>query len=134
MKKRLSALFVIILILGIIFSGCKSKEENIVESKDTEEITVVGTWKIISASDEASGLDLTGEQLEAFGLDQYSVEFKEDGTLTAVMGSDTSEGTYTFQDTTVTADIDGKTITAQLENNQLTFEESGATIVIEKDN
>lgn len=133
MKKRLSALLAMILILCIALSGCKRQDENIAESKDTEEFTVVGIWKIVSAKEESTGLELTKEQLKDFELDQYYVEFKEDGTVIAVMGEDTIEGTYTFEDNMVTADIDGKTITSQLENNQLTVKESDVTVVIEKE-
>jgi C-terminal lipocalin-like domain len=126
MKRRISALLSMLLVCCLVFAGCSSKEN--------EKASLAGSWKIISLSEETSGLELTGDQLEAFGFGDYSIELKEDGSLSATIGEEATEGTYTVEDNSISVTIDNETITGQIEDNKITISDSGATLVLEKDN
>lgn len=129
MKKRISVLLSILLVCCFIFAGCSSKE-----NEKNEKTSLAGPWKIISLSEETSGMELSGEQLEAFGFGDYAIELREDGSLTAKVGTETIEGTYTVENNSISVTIDEETITGQIEDNKITISDSGATLILEKDN
>lgn len=129
MKKRVSGLVLtVLLVFCFVLAGCGSK------SKNDDAAAVIGTWNLVSASDATSGVEVTKEQLETVGINGFSFEFKEDGavTFTPSAGADVLEGTYTVKSDEVTIQVDGTTTIGKLADNQMTMEEDGASIVLEK--
>lgn len=123
MKKRISFLMTMMLICSFLLMGC---------SKDKGESVFVGTWTLLSVSEESTGLEITGDQLTALGMENFTIELKKDGSLVATIGTETEEGTYTVEGTTATLTVDGSSLTGELKDNQITIADSGAKIVLEK--
>lgn len=129
MKKRVSGLVLtVLLVFCFVLAGCGSK------SKNDDAKAVIGTWNLVSASEATSGVEVTKDQLETFGLNGFSFEFKEDGTLTftPTAGAEVLEGTYTVKGDEATIKVDGSTIIGKITDNQMTMEEDGTSIVLEK--
>lgn len=124
MKRRISLLFTVLLTLCFVLAGCGSKQ-------DTS--AVEGTWTLVSATEESSGTEISGDLLEAAGLNNFGFEFKSDGTVIATMGTDTPmEGTYTLKDNTVTVIVDDMQSVGEIDGSKMTMEDSDITIVLEK--
>jgi hypothetical protein len=121
MKKRFSLLITILFTLCLVLAGCASKRT----------ASVVGTWKIVSANEKSSGLELEGEQLEEFGLNDITFEFKDNGHVTVKMSADSSEeGIYSVEDNTVTITEGITDITGEINDTSMTINESDITIVL----
>lgn len=124
MKKRLSLLITILFTLCLVLAGCAG-------GKRTS--SVEGTWKIVSATEESSGLVLEGDQLQEYGFADISFEFKSKGMVTIKMNADTSEdGVYSVEDNTVKITQGATELTGEVDGTSLTITDSGLTIVLEK--
>lgn len=123
MKNRFTLFITILFTLCFVLTGCSEKKSN----------AVVGTWKIVSANEETSGLELEGEQLEEYGLGDVTFEFTDDGHVTVKMSADSSEeGIYSVKDNTVTITEGVTEITGEIDGTSMTISDSGISLVLEK--
>lgn len=124
MKKRLSLLMTILFTLCLVLIGCNGGKRT---------ASVEGTWKIVSATEESSGLLLEGDQLKEYGMADFTFEFDNKGKVTVKMSEDDSEqGLYSVEDKTVKITQGATEISGEVDGTKMTIEESGLTIVLEK--
>jgi hypothetical protein len=90
---------------------------------------IVGVWKLVKLS--GGGLELSGDQLEAFGM-TGTIEFKSDGTGVTKMGDDETPFKYNASSNMLTDTETGESISYTIENGQLTVSEEDSTMVFEK--
>ena len=90
---------------------------------------IVGVWKLVKLSGD--GLELTGDQLEAFGM-SGTIEFKSDGTGVTKIGDDETLFKYNASSNTLYDTDTDESVSYTIKNGQLTISEEDSTMVFEK--
>jgi hypothetical protein len=119
MKKGLSVVLSVVLVLSLFLVGCGNK------------LKLEGTtWKLTSGKDE-SGVEITEEALDAAGMGEFTFKFKSDKVTVDAYG-ETSEGKYSVSGDEVTIDFDGEKATAKIDGSKMTMDQDGTTLIFEK--
>lgn len=122
MKKKVSILLSVLLILTIALVGCGKKGSAL---DDT-------TWKLTGGKEASTGLELTADQLATVGMSDFTLELKAGGVLNASLAGESSEGTWSEKDGSVTISLDGDEITTTVKDNIMTWEDPSMTLTFEK--
>ncbi len=120
MKKRLSILLAILMVLGAILVGCGAKNDS---------VYVGTTWTLNSV--EAEGIVLEGELL-ASAMDAATIKF-DAKKVTLNFGTENGEGTWSEKDNVITIKSDGETIECPITDSKLLFELEGTKMYFVKD-
>lgn len=121
MKKRLSLLLAIVMILGVMLAGCGAAKNDSV---------YVGTsWTLNSV--EAEGIILEGEVL-ASAMDTATIKF-DAKKVTLNFGEENGEGTWSEKDNVITIKSDGETIECPITDSKLLFELEGTKMYFVQD-
>lgn len=120
MKKRLSILLAILMVLGAILVGCGAKNDS---------VYVGTTWTLNSV--EAEGIVLEGELL-ASAMDAATIKF-DAKKVTLNFGTENGEGTWSEKDNVITINSDGETIECPITDSKLLFELEGTKMYFVKD-
>lgn len=121
MKKRLSLFFAIVMILGVMLSGCGAAKND---------SAYVGTsWTLNSV--EAEGITLEGELLASF-MDTATIKF-DANKVTLNFGEENGEGTWSEKDNVITIKSDGETIECPITDSVLLFELEGTKMYFAQD-
>ena len=120
MKKRLSILFAILMMLGAMLVGCGAKNDS---------VYVGTTWTLNSV--EAEGIVLEGELL-ASAMDAATIKF-DAKKVTLNFGTENGEGTWSEKDNVITIKSDGETIECPITDSKLLFELEGTKMYFVKD-
>jgi hypothetical protein len=123
MKKKVSILLSVLLVLSFVLVACGSKG-----LASAYEGT---TWKLTSGKD-ATGIEVTADQLAAFGMSDFSFEFKADGVVTATVAGESADGTFTEKENEITMGVDGDTLTATVDGDTMTVVETDITLIFTK--
>jgi hypothetical protein len=120
MKKKLSLLLAILMMLGVMLVGCGAKNDSV----------YVGTsWTLNSV--EAEGIVLEGELL-ASAMDAATIKF-DAKKVTLNFGTENGEGTWSEKDNVITIKSDGETIECPITDSKLLFELEGTKMYFVKD-
>jgi len=120
MKKRLSLLLAILMMLGVMLVGCGAKNDS---------VYVGTTWTLNSV--EAEGIVLEGELL-ASAMDAATIKF-DAKKVTLNFGTENGEGTWSEKDNVITIESDGETIECPITDSKLLFELEGTKMYFVKD-
>jgi len=120
MKKRLSLLLAILMMLGAMLVGCGAKNDS---------VYVGTTWTLNSV--EAEGIVLEGELL-ASAMDAATIKF-DAKKVTLNFGTENGEGTWAETDNVITIESDGETIECPITDSKLLFELEGTKMYFVKD-
>ncbi|MDF2889535.1 MAG: hypothetical protein K0R23_3920 [Lacrimispora sp.] len=121
MKKKLSLLIAIVMMIGVMLAGCGAAKNN---------SAYVGTsWTLNSV--EAEGIVLEGELLASF-MDTATIKF-EPKKVTLNFGEENGEGTWSEKDNVITIKSDGETIECPITDSKLLFEMEGTKMYFVKD-
>ncbi|MBE5989698.1 hypothetical protein BXY41_104124 [Lacrimispora xylanisolvens] len=120
MKKRLSILLAILMVLGAMLVGCGAKNDS---------VYVGTTWTLNSV--EAEGIVLEGELL-ASAMDAATIKF-DAKKVTLNFGTENGEGTWSEKDNVITIKSDGETIECPITDSKLLFELEGTKMYFVKD-
>ena len=120
MKKRLSILLAILMVLGAMLVGCGAKNDS---------VYVGTTWTLNSV--EAEGIVLEGELL-ASAMDAATIKF-DAKKVTLNFGTENGEGTWSEKDNVITIESDGETIECPITDSKLLFELEGTKMYFVKD-
>ena len=120
MKKRLSILLAILMLLGAMLVGCGAKNDS---------VYVGTTWTLNSV--EAEGIVLEGELL-ASAMDAATIKF-DAKKVTLNFGTENGEGTWSEKDNVITIESDGETIECPITDSKLLFELEGTKMYFVKD-
>lgn len=120
MKKRLSILFAILMMLGVMLVGCGAKNDS---------VYVGTTWTLNSV--EAEGIVLEGELL-ASAMDAATIKF-DAKKVTLNFGTENGEGTWSEKDNVITIKSDGEVIECPITDSKLLFELEGTKMYFVKD-
>ncbi|MBE5975646.1 hypothetical protein [Lacrimispora xylanisolvens] len=120
MKKRLSILLAILMMLGAMLVGCGAKNDS---------VYVGTTWTLNSV--EAEGIVLEGELL-ASAMDAATIKF-DAKKVTLNFGTENGEGTWSEKDNVITINSDGETIECPITDSKLLFELEGTKMYFVKD-
>ena len=120
MKKRLSILLAILMVLGAMLVGCGAKNDS---------VYVGTTWTLNSV--EAVGIVLEGELL-ASAMDAATIKF-DAKKVTLNFGTENGEGTWSEKDNVITINSDGETIECPITDSKLLFELEGTKMYFVKD-
>ena len=120
MKKRLSILLAILMLLGAMLVGCGAKNDS---------VYVGTTWTLNSV--EAEGIVLEGELL-ASAMDAATIKF-DAKKVTLNFGTENGEGTWSEKDNVITINSDGETIECPITDSKLLFELEGTKMYFVKD-
>ena len=120
MKKRLSILFAILMVLGAMLVGCGAKNDS---------VYVGTTWTLNSV--EAEGIVLEGELL-ASAMDAATIKF-DAKKVTLNFGTENGEGTWSEKDNVITIKSDGEVIECPITDSKLLFELEGTKMYFVKD-
>ncbi|WP_349673001.1 hypothetical protein [Lacrimispora sp.] len=120
MKKRLSILLAILMMLGAMLVGCGAKNDS---------VYVGTTWTLNSV--EAEGIVLEGELL-ASAMDAATIKF-DAKKVTLNFGTENGEGTWSEKDNVITIKSDGETIECPITDSKLLFELEGTKMYFVKD-
>ncbi len=120
MKKRLSILFAILMMLGAMLVGCGAKNDS---------VYVGTTWTLNSV--EAEGIVLEGELL-ASAMDAATIKF-DAKKVTLNFGTENGEGTWSEKDNVITIKSDGEVIECPITDSKLLFELEGTKMYFVKD-
>ena len=98
--------------------------------KKASDAPVVGTWNMT----KASSMGVTMEMKDTMGKPDAKVELQvdADGKFSMDLLGETETGTWTWKEPTMTLKSDSETLTATLENEVLSIEAEGATLMFEK--
>lgn len=117
--KKVAAVVALVLVLSIMLTGCSS---------------VKGKWTLDRA--EAMGMTLNGDALKSAFGSEVTLEFKSGGVVVGNLegGSDSSKGTYKVKGKEVDITFEDETVTAQIDGKELVIKEpsSGATMYFVK--
>ena len=122
MKRRVSILLSVLLVLSFTLVGCGKEAASKYEGT---------TWTMTGGKD-ASGIEVTAEQLEQVGVSDFTLELKKDGVVTASVSGTTSEGTWSEKDGELTIGMDGDNLTGTVEDNKMTVVQDDMTLIFEK--
>ena len=120
MKKRISLLLAILMMLGAMLVGCRAKNDS---------VYVGTTWTLNSV--EAEGIVLEGELL-ASAMDAATIKF-DAKKVTLNFGTENGEGTWSEKDNVITIESDGETIECPITDSKLLFELEGTKMYFVKD-
>jgi len=120
MKKRLSILLAILMVLGAMLVGCGAKNDS---------VYVGTTWTLNSV--EAEGIVLEGELL-ASAMDAATIKF-DAKKVTLNFGTENGEGTWSEKDNVITIKSDGEIIECPITDSKLLFELEGTKMYFVKD-
>lgn len=120
MKKKLSILLAILMMLGAMLVGCGAKNDS---------VYVGTTWTLNSV--EAEGIVLEGELL-ASAMDAATIKF-DAKKVTLNFGTENGEGTWSEKDNVITINSDGETIECPITDSKLLFELEGTKMYFVKD-
>lgn len=120
MKKRLSILLAILMMLGAMLVGCGAKNDS---------VYVGTTWTLNSV--EAEGIVLEGELL-ASAMDAATIKF-DAKKVTLNFGTENGEGTWSEKDNVITINSDGETIECPITDSKLLFELEGTKMYFVRD-
>ena len=120
MKKRLSILLAILMMLGAMLVGCGAKNDS---------VYVGTTWTLNSV--EAEGIVLEGELL-ASAMDAATIKF-DANKVTLNFGTENGEGTWSEKDNVITIKSDGEVIECPITDSKLLFELEGTKMYFVKD-
>ncbi len=120
MKKRLSLLLAILMMLGAMLVGCGAKNDS---------VYVGTTWTLNSV--EAEGIVLEGELL-ASAMDAATIKF-DAKKVTLNFGTENGEGIWSEKDNVITIESDGETIECPITDSKLLFELEGTKMYFVKD-
>ena len=120
MKKRLSILLAILMLLGAMLVGCGAKNDS---------VYVGTTWTLNSV--EAEGIVLEGELL-ASAMDAATIKF-DAKKVTLNFGTENGEGTWSEKDNVITINSDGETIECPITDSKLLFELEGTKMYFVRD-
>ena len=120
MKKRLSILFAILMMLWAMLVGCGAKNDS---------VYVGTTWTLNSV--EAEGIVLEGELL-ASAMDAATIKF-DAKKVTLNFGTENGEGTWSEKDNVITIKSDGEVIECPITDSKLLFELEGTKMYFVKD-
>lgn len=120
MKKRISLLLAILMMLGAMLVGCGAKNDS---------VYVGTTWTLNSV--EAEGIVLEGELL-ASAMDAATIKF-DAKKVTLNFGTENGEGTWSEKDNVITIESDGETIECPITDSKLLFELEGTKMYFVKD-
>ncbi|MTK05561.1 MAG: hypothetical protein F8N38_00525 [Hungatella sp.] len=120
MKKKLSILLAILMMLGAMLVGCGAKNDS---------VYVGTTWTLNSV--EAEGIVLEGELL-ASAMDAATIKF-DAKKVTLNFGTENGEGTWSEKDNVITIKSDGETIECPITDSKLLFELEGTKMYFVKD-
>lgn len=120
MKKKLSILLAILMVLGAMLAGCGAKNDS---------VYVGTTWTLNSV--EAEGIVLEGELL-ASAMDAATIKF-DAKKVTLNFGTENGEGTWSEKDNVITIKSDGETIECPITDSKLLFELEGTKMYFVKD-
>ncbi|NNJ28555.1 hypothetical protein [Lacrimispora defluvii] len=120
MKKKLSILLAILMMLGAMLAGCGAKNNS---------VYVGTTWTLNSV--EAEGIVLEGELL-ASAMDAATIKF-DAKKVTLNFGTENGEGTWSEKDNVITIKSDGETIECPITDSKLLFELEGTKMYFIKD-
>lgn len=120
MKKKLSILLAILMMLGAMLAGCGAKNDS---------VYVGTTWTLNSV--EAEGIVLEGELL-ASAMDAATIKF-DAKKVTLNFGTENGEGTWSEKDNVITIKSDGETIECPITDSKLLFELEGTKMYFVKD-
>lgn len=122
MKRSFLLLLSVLFMFTFVLAGCSNTPKSSLE----------GTTWVISSGKDASGIELTSELLDSVGIGDFTLELKADGVLTASYAEESGEGTWSEKDNVVTIEMDGDTLTANVEGDQLTLEQGDMTLYFDK--
>ncbi|MBE5981488.1 MAG: hypothetical protein E7249_20525 [Paenibacillaceae bacterium] len=120
MKKKLSILLAILMMLGAMLVGCGAKNDS---------VYVGTTWTLNSV--EAEGIVLEGELL-ASAMEAATIKF-DAKKVTLNFGTENGEGTWSEKDNVITIKSDGETIECPITDSKLLFELEGTKMYFVKD-
>lgn len=120
MKKKLSILLAILMMLGAMLVGCGAKNDS---------VYVGTTWTLNSV--EAEGIVLEGELL-ASAMDAATIKF-DAKKVTLNFGTENGEGTWSEKDNVITINSDGENIVCPITDSKLLFELEGTKMYFVKD-
>lgn len=121
MKKKLSLLLAIIMVLGAMLAGCGSAKN--------DSAYVGTTWTLNSV--EAQGITLEGDALKG-AMDTATIKF-DAKKVTLNFGEENGEGTWTEKDNVISITSDGETVECPVEDSQLLFEVEGTKMYFVQD-
>lgn len=124
MKKRVLSLLSILIVLSFALVACGSK--------GTASKLDGTTWNLSGGKEEASGIEVTADQMAALGMEEFKFEFKKGGVATVTFAGESADGKFTEKDNEVTITADGESITGTLEDNKLTISQDGMALYFEK--
>jgi hypothetical protein len=124
MKKRVLSLLSVLIILTFALAACGSKGP-------TSKLDGT-TWSLSGGKDEASGIEVTAEQMATLGMDDFKMEFKKGGVVTVTLADESSDGTFTVKDNEVTITESGESTTVTLEDDKIIMLLEGTTLYFEK--
>ncbi|BCJ96746.1 hypothetical protein acsn021_43150 [Anaerocolumna cellulosilytica] len=124
MKKRVLSLLSILIVLSFALVACGSK--------GTASKLDGTTWNLSGGKEEASGIEVTADQMAALGMEEFKFDFKQGGVATVTFAGESADGTFTEKDNEVTITSEGESITGTLEDNKLTISQDGMTLYFEK--
>lgn len=101
--------------------------------KKASDAPVVGTWNMTKASSMGVTMEMK-DFLDTMGKPDAKVELQvdADGKFSMDLLGETETGTWTWKEPTMTLKSDSETLTATLENEVLSIEAEGATLMFEK--
>ncbi len=123
MKRRLPLLLAVLLVLSFALVGCGSKEP---ASK------LEGTTWELSGGKDPSGIEVTAEQMEQLGMTEFTLEFKKDGVVTVNFAGESQDGTWSEKDGVVTIGSEGENMTLKLEDDVLSMDQDGTTLMFKE--
>jgi len=125
MKKRVLSLLSVLIVLTFALVACGSK--------GTASKLDGTTWNLSGGKEEASGIEVTAEQMAALGMEEFKFEFKKGGVATVTFAGESADGTFTEKDNEVTITEDGsESFTGTIEDNKLTISQDGMSLYFEK--
>lgn len=113
MKRKVSILLAVVMILGTMLMGCGAKNES----------KYVGTtWTLDSV--EAQGITIEGDTLKN-AMPDSTIKFEEK-KVTLNFGDTKGDGTWTEKDDTITIKSDGETLECPIKDSKLLVEAAGS--------
>lgn len=119
MKRRLALLLAIVMVVGTMMMGCKSKSD------------LAGTTWVATSLEDAKGTKISGDNLKA--IMDFTIEFKDDNKLHMAINGSETDGTYSQKGdkVTLTAD-DGSSLEVKVDGSTMTMEQNGSKVTFEK--
>lgn len=121
MKKRLSLLLAIVMMLGVMLAGCGAAKN--------DSVYVGTTWTLNSV--EAEGIVFEGELLASV-MDAATIEF-DAKKVTLNFGEENGEGTWSEKDNVITIKSDGETFECPITDSMLLFDLEGTKMYFAQD-